>query len=230
MPKTAMDYSKCCIYKIEHIDDESLVYVGHTTNFKQRKSNHKGNCYNEKGKSFNIKLYKMIRETGGWEMFKMIEVEKFPCDNNREAERRENEVMKELKSNMNTYRSHITNEELKLLKQVCDKKYREVNIDEIKEKKNIYRANNKDKIKEHDKKYYEENKLTLNEFRKVYYTANKNKIIEKASKYYIINKDRILEQRKETITCECGCKVVKTNLKRHQNTNKHIDLMIKISP
>jgi len=28
-----MDYSKCCIYKIEHNDNESLVYVGHTTNF-----------------------------------------------------------------------------------------------------------------------------------------------------------------------------------------------------
>jgi hypothetical protein len=31
MPKTAMDYSKCSIYKIEHIHNESLVYVGHTT-------------------------------------------------------------------------------------------------------------------------------------------------------------------------------------------------------
>jgi len=41
MPKTAMDYSKCCIYKIEHIDDESLVYVGHTTNFDKRKAQHK---------------------------------------------------------------------------------------------------------------------------------------------------------------------------------------------
>ena len=31
MPKIAMDYSKCCIYKIEHIENASLVYVGHTT-------------------------------------------------------------------------------------------------------------------------------------------------------------------------------------------------------
>ena len=35
MPKKAIDYSNCCIYKIEHTEDESLVYVGHTTNFEQ---------------------------------------------------------------------------------------------------------------------------------------------------------------------------------------------------
>ena len=34
MPKLYMNYLNCCIYKIEHIDDENLVYVGHTTNFK----------------------------------------------------------------------------------------------------------------------------------------------------------------------------------------------------
>ena len=41
MPKLPMDYSKCCIYKIEHVDDESLVYVGHTTSFDKRKTKHK---------------------------------------------------------------------------------------------------------------------------------------------------------------------------------------------
>ena len=40
MPKTPMDYSKCSIYKIEHIENESLVYVGHTTNFNKRKAHH----------------------------------------------------------------------------------------------------------------------------------------------------------------------------------------------
>ena len=49
MPKIPIDYSNCSIYKIEHIEDESLIYVGHTTNFKQRKSNHKSN-YNNNGK------------------------------------------------------------------------------------------------------------------------------------------------------------------------------------
>ena len=47
MPKKPIDYSNCCIYKLEHIENESLIYVGHTTNFKQRKAQHKNNCNNE---------------------------------------------------------------------------------------------------------------------------------------------------------------------------------------
>ena len=60
MPKTAMNYSKCSIYKIEHIENESLVYVGHTTNFNKRKGSHKTSCKNEDNKKFNLKLYQMI--------------------------------------------------------------------------------------------------------------------------------------------------------------------------
>ena len=80
MPKTPMDYSNCCIYKIEHIDDETLLYVGHTTKFSKRKGEHKNRSNNENANStYNLKLYQMIRENGGFEMFKMIEVEKYPC-------------------------------------------------------------------------------------------------------------------------------------------------------
>ena len=89
MPKVPMDYTKCCIYKIEHNDDESLVYVGHTTNFDKRKTQHKSNCKNDNGKHYNFKVYQMIRENGGWEKFLMLEVEKYPCADKREAERRE---------------------------------------------------------------------------------------------------------------------------------------------
>jgi predicted GIY-YIG superfamily endonuclease len=47
MPKLSMGYSRCCIYEMGHIDDDSLVYVGHTTNFKQRKQRHKSSCNNK---------------------------------------------------------------------------------------------------------------------------------------------------------------------------------------
>jgi hypothetical protein len=43
----------------------------------------------------------------------MIEVEKYPCNDKREAERRENEIMKELKASMNTIKSFRTDEERK---------------------------------------------------------------------------------------------------------------------
>ena len=55
----------------------------------------------------------MMGENGGWEIIKMIEVEKYPCNDKREAEKRETEVMKELKSNMNMIKSFLTEEEKK---------------------------------------------------------------------------------------------------------------------
>ena len=83
MPKKAIDYSNCCIYKIEHIDKDDLVYVGHTTNFTKRKNQHKSCCNNENNKHFNLKVYQMIRQNGGWNMFRRIEVEKYSCTDKR---------------------------------------------------------------------------------------------------------------------------------------------------
>ena len=217
MPKTAMDYSKCCIYKIEHIDDESLVYVGHTTNFIKRKIKHKSCCYSENNPAFNIKLYQIIRENGGWDMFKMIEVEKFLCSDKREAERRENEVMKELKANMNMIKSFITEEEQKEIQKKRGKIYYEMNKEKINEKHKEHRNINKETIKE----YYNNNK----EIWKEYYENNKEEIKEIKRNYYHANKEKINEKRNGKKTCECGCEINKSTTKRHEKTKKHIDLM-----
>jgi len=201
-----MDYSKCCIYKIEHIDDESLVYVGHTTNFDKRKTQHKINCYNDKQKPYNSKVYQMIRENGDWEMFKMIEVEKYPCNDRREAERRENEVIKEVRASMNTNNSFRTKEELKEYEKEYNKEYREANKLKLNEYKKEYKKNNKLKIQEYKKEYYELHKEKLQEINKDYYEANKLKLNAK-------------------VKCECGCEIGKPHLKRHQATTKHLDKM-----
>ena len=37
MPYKPIDYSKCSIYKIEYVNNDKLIYIGSTTNFKQRK-------------------------------------------------------------------------------------------------------------------------------------------------------------------------------------------------
>ena len=37
MPRKAIDYSKTIIYKIQHEDNDELLYVGHTTDFTKRK-------------------------------------------------------------------------------------------------------------------------------------------------------------------------------------------------
>ena len=73
------------MYKIEHIGKGNLIYVGHTTNFTQRKSFHKHDC--NRHQRSPPKVYKMMRTNGGWEMFRMVEIEKYPCNSRQEAER-----------------------------------------------------------------------------------------------------------------------------------------------
>ena len=104
MPRTNIDYSKTIIYKIQHTEKEHLIYVGQTTDFKRRKSQHKklALCDHPTWKDSNVKVYKMIRENGGWEMFKMIQIKEFSCSNRREAEAEEFKIMQELKATMNS--------------------------------------------------------------------------------------------------------------------------------
>ena len=135
MPKVSMDYSKCSMYKIEHIENTNLVYIGHTTNFNKRKSKHKSVCNNEKSRQHNCKLYQMIREHGGWDAFKMIEVEKYPCKDKQEAERREYEIIQKLKSgnkskSMNTHFFHSDEEKLQKQKHYEEYKRNKVLFDE----------------------------------------------------------------------------------------------------
>ena len=111
---------------------------------------------NENVRAFNLKLYQMIRDNGGFYMFKMIEVEKYPCKDKRRAERREDEIMKELKASMNTIKSFLTEEERK-------------------EKEKQYYETNKEKIQE----YYETNKECIKEYMKQYREDNKEYIIKK---------------------------------------------------
>ena len=56
MPKIEIDYSNTIIYKITCKDSTVKdVYVGHTTNFVQRKHSHKQSCINYKSPNHNFK-------------------------------------------------------------------------------------------------------------------------------------------------------------------------------
>ena len=144
------------------------MYVGHTTNWDKRKSDHKFNCNNENSSKYNLKIYQMIRENGGWVMFRMFEVEKFPCNDKRGAEKRECEVMKELKSSMNTYRIYITKEELKATQKACGKQHREIIKEQIKVYvKEYYKQNTERKLK-YQKEYTEKNKNKIQMYQKSY--------------------------------------------------------------
>ena len=90
MPKTKIDYSNTIIYRIfcknENVSD---LYIGHTTNFSQRKSCHKNSCENPNNSLYNIKLYKTIRENGGFDNFIIEPIEYGYFDNIEKVIKRE---------------------------------------------------------------------------------------------------------------------------------------------
>jgi hypothetical protein len=95
MPRKPIDYSKTIIYRII-CNDLNIVgcYVGHMTDYIRRKASHKKSCVYEKGFPYNTKIYITIRENGGWDNYKMVQVEVFPCSNRNEAVKRSGNGMK----------------------------------------------------------------------------------------------------------------------------------------
>ena len=103
MPKIDIDYSNTIIYKIICRDsDIKHVYVGHTTNFVQRKHAHKQNCININSPNYNIKLYTVIRANGGWNNWKMEIINFFDCKDHYDARKKEQEYFISLNANLNS--------------------------------------------------------------------------------------------------------------------------------
>jgi hypothetical protein len=102
MPKIEIDYSNTIIYKIT-CKDPSIkdVYVGHTTNFVQRKHAHKQGCTNEKSPNYECKLYKVIRENGGWYNWRMEIIKFINCKDHYDARIKEQEYFAMLNATLN---------------------------------------------------------------------------------------------------------------------------------
>ncbi len=156
MPKTPRDFSKGLIYSIVCKTDETLIYIGSTTNYTKRKNQHKKICRNENNKGHNLQVYVMIRANGGWDNFEMKPVKEFPCDNVIQLTIEEERLRKELQANLNTRRAFVSEEEAKELRQ----KYRDENKAEIQK----YYQDHKTEAK----KYRQEHKTEMNEYAKQY--------------------------------------------------------------
>ena len=144
MPRTAIDYSKTLIYKLVHKDDleNENVYVGSTTDFRRRKSQHKSNCNNVDSDSHYFKVYQNIRENDGWDEWVMLEIEKFPCTDKREACARERYWCEYYRSKLNTQLPGRTHNQ-------WYKEYYQTHKEEIKTQKKKYNEENPEKRKEY---------------------------------------------------------------------------------
>jgi hypothetical protein len=103
MSKTDIDYANTIIYKITCKDTTIKdVYVGHTTNFVQRKRAHKQSCINPKSTNHTCKLYTIIREHGGWTNWIMEIIHFFTCNDQCEARIKEQEYFILLNATLNS--------------------------------------------------------------------------------------------------------------------------------
>jgi hypothetical protein len=108
MPKTSINYSNTIIYKIACKDTNITdCYVGHTTNFPNRKYMH----YIDYNKFPERKLYKFMDMNGGYDNFEMIEIETIDCKTNNEAKRRERYWCEQLNSTLNSITPIFLNSE-----------------------------------------------------------------------------------------------------------------------
>jgi hypothetical protein len=192
-------YKPYIMYKIICNDDENLIYIGSTTNFRCRKNKHKNSCHNETVRDYNVDLYKNIRENGGWCNFTMKPIEMYYSDCKIKARIRENELMSVFNSNLNSSKAFRSEEE--------KKEYKKEYYNNHKEEFKLYRECHKEKSKEYNQNYFNNNKVKLLEQNKEYYETNKDKINSKRNNTFVI--------------CDCGIELRKDKLKRHLTSKKH---------
>ncbi len=138
MPLNPVNYSNTIMYKIVCNDlNITDCYIGHTTDFKSRKRQHKYDCNHETNKNYNKKAYQYIRDNGGWDNWSMIMIEEYNCKSKLEAEKRERELIEELKATLNM-----------VIPTRTQKEYKQNNREDILVSHKEYYIDNKEKIKE----------------------------------------------------------------------------------
>ena len=189
-------------YKIVNDDLPEYVYIGSTGCFYKRKWLHKCVCNNPNNKNHNLKLYKTIRDNGGWDRWNMKVIDEAKQLTLTEARIKEEMLRKEYNGNLNTVKAYQT-------------------VEERKEYEKDYLKINKEVILEKHKEYRDSHKESILEKKKVFRESNKELLCKKQKEYYVLNKKVINGKNKEKITCECGSVFTLPNKSRHKKSLKH---------
>ena len=105
-----VNFSNNVVYKLRHITNNDLYYIGSTTNYEKRMMQHKQSVNNMNSPDYNSRKSRVIRENGGWDCFKHEIIKNYPCKNATEAYIYEQHVMNELNLNylMNHNKAYLT--------------------------------------------------------------------------------------------------------------------------
>ncbi len=96
---------KCYIYKIQNNKDPNEFYIGSTLNLSRRKSHHKKNVTNKRGKLYWCKLYLYIRENGGWSNFTFSKIHEIDVETMSKCTEEEQAIINMMKPTLNSIKS-----------------------------------------------------------------------------------------------------------------------------
>jgi len=161
------DYSKGKIYTIRCRTDDTMIYVGSTTQpLCERLAQHKRDSKRENKK--NRLIYKTINDN--WDEWYIEFYELCPCNSKEELCKKEGEITREI-GTLNMIISGRTYNE-----------YRNDNKEKVKKYEKKYRDNNKEKRAEYAKEYREANKEKKAQYNKAY---REEKMINKNIPYIL---------------------------------------------
>ena len=154
------------ITSIEKYDGEHLIYVGSCVCYDTRMRKHRETCANPNHKSYDVKLYRFIRQYG-WDAFKCEIIEKLHTDIS------ENDLLireqfyidlHDSTKSMNMNNAIIIGDKLEHRRKI-QKVHRQKNLDRIRAIEAEYRNLNRDKIVEESREYRASHKTEFSEWR-----------------------------------------------------------------
>lgn len=97
------NYHNTNIY-ILYCKDQNIkdVYIGLTTDIKNRMAVHRRCTHNPANKSYSTRMYRFIRNTGGWENWCYKIIDEVICSSKKEAREHEKYWIKYLNPSLNT--------------------------------------------------------------------------------------------------------------------------------
>jgi hypothetical protein len=172
--------------------------VGSTcSTLSRRKSGHKKDSKNnEKSRS---RVYQHLNDVG-WDNVDIVLIEKYPCDDLMELERRERFWIETLSSSLN--------------KNIPTRSHKEYYVD------------NKETILERNKQYRLRTKKHIKQQKRQYYNDNKEYIMHWGKQYRVQNRAQIKKYKSMRLYCVCGSTYTPPHRLRHMRTNKHNALIL----
>ena len=206
------DYQLGKIYKI--VDNtNNNIYIGSTTRptLAMRLAKHVSNFKDWKkgGKSGYLTSFKVIEN----QSYDIVLIENCPCDNKDELRARERHYIELLEC----VNKNIPGRTIKEF----HKKYREENLEKIKQNKHEYYQCNKLTINQTRKEHYKCNKEIILGTNKIWRENNKEKIKQRNKEYREVNKEKIKAQKTKVCNCECGKTYTLSNKSQHEKTQFH---------